>query len=294
MKTEHVFTSKDDFGLNLKYCGVEYCEPGFLMTPHRREEFLIHYVFRGSGYFQCRDKEFPLSIGSVFAIFPKEVTSYGTYPENPLNFCWMGFSGKNASRLVEMTGLSIKDPVLSLDPQNDILKIITRCVQLCKSNVPCAELEIQSMLFKFFAVIGTKKDYSQIVKTGINQTLNNNVSKAKNYIQLHFMKSLSVKDVACNINLDRTYLSKIFHLVEGITIHDYLTGFRMESAKRMLLETSYSIYEISDLVGISDAYYFSRLFKKYTGLSPSRYRTERQTKLESSPYVQILDFDDIN
>jgi len=299
MKTELKFSNTEDFGLLLKYCGVEYCEPKFMMHLHRREDFLIHYVFHGNGFFRCRDKEYPLSVGSVFAIFPKEVTSYGANPENPLNFCWIGFSGKNATRLVEIMGFSMKDPVLILDPHNDILKLVTRCVQLCKSPVSpvtYTDLEIQSILYNIFDTIRRKQGYSQINTNSshMSSSLKNYISKTKSFIQLNFTKPLTIKEVANEICLDRTYLSKIFHHIEGITLHDYLTCLRMESAKRMLMETNCNIKEIGELVGIPDNYYFSRLFKRYTSLSPLQYRRDRQPEIKESPIITIGTTDELH
>jgi AraC family transcriptional regulator of arabinose operon len=255
------------------------------MVPHRREDHILHYIFHGSGIFRCRDNEYPLSVGSVFAIFPKEITSYRTNPGNPLNFCWIAFSGKNVPRLMEIMGFSVKDPLLTLDPENDILKLITRCVQISINPVPYADIEIQAILYKIFSIIGARQGYSTVENCRQNQILRNHIRRAKSYIQLNYMKPITIKEVAAKIYLDRTYLSKIFHLIEGITIHDYLTGFRIESAKYMLLETNYNIQEIGDRVGIPDIYYFSRLFKKYTGFSPTHYRTDRHILLGSCPCI---------
>jgi YesN/AraC family two-component response regulator len=108
------------------------------------------------------------------------------------------------------------------------------------------------------------------------------------------MKPVTVKEVAEKINLDRTYLSKIFHRLEGITIHNYLTGIRMESAKRLLLESTYNIQEISITVGIPDSYYFSRVFKKYSGFTPTQYRRDRLIEFNSSPYVDVGTFDELH
>jgi AraC-like DNA-binding protein len=288
MKTEKFFDNKEDLGLVLRYCGVEYCEPNFVMYPHRREEYLLHYVFGGSGIFRSRDKEFSLSVGSIFAIFPRDVTSYAANPNNPLNFCWIGFSGRNSTRIMEMIGFSVNDPVLTLAPDNELLNLVTRCVQLCESDFPNTDLEIQSILYKIFSVIECRQGCCRIDAKSANQVIRKHILRAKSYIQLNYMKPLTVQKIARRINLDRTYLSKIFHQLEGNTIHDYLTGYRIESAKRLLLETRYGIQEVGVQVGIPDVYYFSRIFKRYTGLAPSQYRLDRQMETEACPVVSII------
>jgi AraC-like DNA-binding protein len=290
MKTERIFEDKEDLGLALKYCGVEYCEPNFIMYPHRREEYLLHYVFHGKGVFRRGDQEYSLTRGNVFAIFPREVTSYAADHEDPWHFCWIGFCGKNATRLIEMIGFSIKDPVLTLNPDNEILDLITRCVQLCESLSSNTDLEIQSILYKIFSIIESKQGIFRN-NNHDNKIISRHVMRAKSYIQLNYMKPLTIRKIAQQINLDRTYLSRIFSSSEEISLHSYLTSYRIESAKRLLLETSFGIQEIGSMVGISDAYHFSRIFKKQTGLAPSLFRRVRLVQTESCPIVEIVNSD---
>jgi AraC family transcriptional regulator of arabinose operon len=292
MKTERVFEDKEDLGLVLKYCGVEYCSPDFIMYPHRRDEYLIHYVFHGAGVFRQSDQEHSLARGNVFVILPQEVISYAANHENPLHFCWIGFSGRNAKRLIEMIGFSIKEPVLTLNPDNEILDLITRCVQLCDSHSSSADLEIQAILYKIFNIILIKSNQGIFKNNNRdNKSASRHVMRAKSYIQLNYMKPLTIEKIAQQINLDRTYLSKIFSGIEKISLHSYLTSYRIESAKRLLLETSFCIQEIGNMVGISDAYHFSRMFKKYTGLAPSVFRRVRLVQTKSCPIVEISNWD---
>jgi AraC family transcriptional regulator of arabinose operon len=290
MKTERIFEDKEDLGLALKYCGVEYCSPNFIMYPHRREEYLIHYVFHGSGVFRRGVREYFLTRGNIFVIFPREVISYAANHENPWHFCWIGFSGRNAERLMEMIGFSIKDPVLTLNPDNEILDLITRCVQICESLSSNTDLEIQSILYKIFSIIESKQGVFRNNNRD-NKSAVRHVMRAKSYIQLNYMKPLTIKKIAQQINLERTYLSRIFSNIEKISLHSYLSGYRIESAKRLLLETSFGIQEIGAMVGISDAYHFSRIFKKHTGLAPSLFRRVHLVQTESCPIVETRNSD---
>ena len=72
--------------------------------------------------------------------------------------------------------------------------------------------------------------------------------------------------------MTKTYLCSIFKKETGKTINEYITETRMETAKLLLHQQDIRFYEISGMVGINDPNYFSTLFKKYTGLSPSEYQ----------------------
>ena len=57
-----------------------------------------------------------------------------------------------------------------------------------------------------------------------------------------------------------------------MTFSDYLTDCRLDAAKRLLLDLQYNVYDVAELVGIKDTKYFSRIFKKAVGVTPSEYR----------------------
>lgn len=84
--------------------------------------------------------------------------------------------------------------------------------------------------------------------------------------------NLSVGAIAKFANTSETHLRRIFKAHINITPVQYITFIRLENAKQMLLNSNYSIEEISKSIGITDTYYFSRLFKKEIGISPSAYR----------------------
>jgi len=97
------------------------------------------------------------------------------------------------------------------------------------------------------------------------------VNKAKQYIDEHYMKELTLDDVSRVVNISSYYFSKVFKEETGENFIDYLTKLRIEAAKKLLKTTNKSMKEISAEVGYSDPNYFSRNFKKYTGKTPTDY-----------------------
>lgn len=94
-----------------------------------------------------------------------------------------------------------------------------------------------------------------------------------NYLQNNYMQSdLSVQQMADSLDYTPNYLSAMFHKQTGQTIGQYLTGVRMERAKQLLQDPLNKQQQIAFAVGYTDANYFAKIFKKYTGLLPSEYR----------------------
>jgi two-component system response regulator YesN len=101
---------------------------------------------------------------------------------------------------------------------------------------------------------------------------NSIVGKAKEYMKQNYEKDLSLDDVAKYVDISPYYFSKLFKEEEGENFIDYLTSLRIEKAKMLLQNTDQSMKEICSEVGYSDPNYFSRIFKKVAGLTPTEYR----------------------
>ena len=97
------------------------------------------------------------------------------------------------------------------------------------------------------------------------------IETAKKYIQMNYMKEISLEEIANYVAISSYYLSSIFSKSEGMTYKDYLIKLRMERAKQLLKEGKKAIKEISIEVGYTDQNYFSKAFKKYYNKSPKEF-----------------------
>lgn len=95
---------------------------------------------------------------------------------------------------------------------------------------------------------------------------------AKQYINEHYNQALTLEMLGVKIGLNPTYFSTVFKKETGKSFIDYVTEVRIQNAKQLLLDTDLSILEIAEDVGYNDLKYFSKGFKKATGLSPTDYR----------------------
>lgn len=96
--------------------------------------------------------------------------------------------------------------------------------------------------------------------------------KAIRYISQNFAQNLTLSMVADHVHLNPAYFSTLFKQSTGSSFKEYLNMVRIEESKRLLSNTDYSIIDISLATGFEDQSYFSKVFKKYTGLTPKQYR----------------------
>lgn len=103
------------------------------------------------------------------------------------------------------------------------------------------------------------------------------VSEIRQYLSIHYAEKISLDLIARNMYLSSAYISKIFKEETGETPINYLIKLRLERARIQLeSDTQQSIKVISSSVGYEDVYHFSKLFKKYYGVSPIHYRSEHK------------------
>jgi two-component system response regulator YesN len=100
----------------------------------------------------------------------------------------------------------------------------------------------------------------------------NVIERIRAVIDKRFAENLQISDIAKEVFLSVTYLCLLFKQETGVTINEYITRVRVEKAKEMLKDPGNKFYEVCYAVGYSDPSYFSKIFKKNTGFTPSSYR----------------------
>lgn len=105
-----------------------------------------------------------------------------------------------------------------------------------------------------------------------NQAQAKPVREAKQYLQAHYNDPVRLEDISNMVGFNATYFSTLFKKETGENFSDYLIGLRVKRAKTLLMDTEEAVSDISEQVGYTDLKYFTRIFKRVTGLTPSEYR----------------------
>lgn len=121
---------------------------------------------------------------------------------------------------------------------------------------------LEKFHYSYLALID--KEHSSIMHPTIKEALA--------YIDSHYTEQFSLDDLAVQLAMNKSYLSHLFAKETGINITDYLEKVRIYKAQSLLRETSSSIAHIAEMVGYTSQSYFSKAFKKSTGITPNTYR----------------------
>jgi len=141
-----------------------------------------------------------------------------------------------------------------------------------------------SDIYKQLGEIETLKDAAEVLKEyGVQITqyineikgkkVNDLAQKAKEYIDSNYTKAdLNLRDIASNLYVNQSYLSRVFKVETKESIVDYISKLRINKSIEYIANTNLKAYEIAEKVGINDPHYFSICFKKYTGKSVNEFK----------------------
>ncbi|MFC0211640.1 helix-turn-helix domain-containing protein [Paenibacillus chartarius] len=165
--------------------------------------------------------------------------------------------------------LSEPAPVLVLKDPNDVYHTLKTLVLQLDHPEPGRELMVRLLFSQLLLQVARLT-----VKARSRETMPGEayVRQAIRYIHQHYDCELQVKDIAAAVNVHPGYLHRIFKAQTGVTVLDYVTGYRIDKAKMLLAKADIPITEISDYIGLSSRQYFSAVFKKVTGQTPLEYR----------------------
>jgi two-component system response regulator YesN len=119
---------------------------------------------------------------------------------------------------------------------------------------------------------GFQREQITIVRERLENEAIRPIRIAKQYIEQHYNRQITLDDVCAAIGFSVSYFSTIFKRETGEGFSKYLTRVRMERAKELLQETNLPVSEICELIGYNDIKHFTGAFKKMTSLSPGQYR----------------------
>ena len=102
------------------------------------------------------------------------------------------------------------------------------------------------------------------------------VEEALRYIENNYAHTVNIQVIADHLNIERTYLYRLFKDITGMSPQEYLLDYRIRRSCSLLKETSLPVSDIARSVGYNDALYFSRLFRQKKGRTPTAYRKEKQ------------------
>ena len=254
------------------FCGYSKTEPRHSFGPAIREQYLIHIVLEGEGYYSINDQKYFLKKGQGFVIPPGVSTFYQADEKNPWSYVWLGLSGNLVEYYLKEIGVGKNHLTFKVENLNSFKGLIFETLSYDQDNL-VSELSRQKQVYKFLELLLNSASY--LNEGIITKKMNPFVRQTIEIIRENAYQKLSVKDIAVSLSIHENYLSRLFKNDMGISIKEYISEIKISIANDLLSSTEYSIQQISDKIGFSTVQSFSKAFKKANGVSPGVYRKRR-------------------
>lgn len=238
------------------------------IRPQGCNQYILIYCTQGRGWFTINGKTTQVAANQYF-ILPKGIAhSYGSNHKKPWSIYWLHFSGLQANHFKDIAG-HIRDlnteGVVRTDDRIDLFKEIVQNLEMgySRENLNYANI----CLWHFLASFKYISQFRQI-RTIREKDL---VEASIFFMRENISHKLTLEELANHAGLSPSHFSMVFRQKTGRAPMDYLIHLRIQKACQLLDATHQRIKEVANQVGYEDPYYFSRIFKKVMGLSPTLY-----------------------
>ena len=232
---------------------------------HYHSSYELYYLEAGKRDYLVEDKYFTISAGDFVLIKPNVLhRTNGGYSLRTLVGFSPAFLHKVYTPAATKHLLKCFDNVL-ISPSESMQKELKDLIDsLTKTSNPIDFASDLGILLRKLSNCATDRNYDNRISTIIK------------YINQNFSTIHSIEDIASHLHISKYYLCRLFREATGNTLIDYLNAIKVKNACKFLQTTDKDILEISQLCGFNSSAYFSNIFKKVMGDSPSKYRQKNR------------------
>ncbi len=231
-----------------------------LLQPFCHSICHLQIVYKGTAVLRTEEGTFSLKKNDIFFTFPNE--KYYLDADNQFAFLYISFSGERGASLLSEKNITEQNCVFSM-PEELLLFWINA---ITKTNSDNAYLLAESVFSYTLSLLSN-------TVLGIENESHEKIDKILAYIQHNFTsRDISIKKIADLFFYSEKYISHLFVLKTGVKFSQYINNLRIQYAIELIKKGEGSLSEIATKCGFSDPFYFSKVFKKETGKSPSEYQ----------------------
>lgn len=244
--------------------------------PKGRVDFQLLYIASGIAhfYFDNDETDTVVPAGHMVLYRPKEPQRYVYYGNEQTEVYWVHFTGNSAKKILAGYGITNEMRVLPTGTSLDYARIFKQMIhelQRCQTHYP----EILTLLLRqLFILI-----HRQLTRehTRKNDYLDAEMSLAMQFFNDNYNTEVNIEEYASARGMSVSWFIRSFKQYTHTTPMQYIVSRRITNAQMLLETTNYNITEIGQIVGYDNPLYFSRIFRKQKGMSPSDYRKSGQT-----------------
>lgn len=240
--------------------------------PHGTEQNILIYCVEGKGQVTIDKKAYAVIPGDFFVI-PKGLAHvYETDLKTPWTIYWCHFRGEQSSQIINLINQKYEGLKAKVAFSEERIKLFDQLYYNLEKGYSFENISYVNIIFLQFLSSFLFQDKFTFNFEKDNQ---DTVEESIKFMQTNIDRVLTLEELAKHSNISASHFSVVFKKKTGFPPIEYLNHLKIQKACQYLQFTDLRIKEIAIRVGIDDQYYFSRIFNKTMGFSPSDYREQK-------------------
>ena len=239
------------------------------LRPRGRVDWQIIYIAAGKGHFILDGKEVIVPAGSMVLFQPKQVQDYFYYGKDKTQVWFVHFTGREVRNILRHYEIPTDGYILHTGISREYEDLFRR---MRDELVRCSWGYEEMLTYLFRELLMTMHRRMTENAPRVSGFIQDEIDRARAFFDEHYNEEISIEQYAVSRNMSTSWFNRSFRSAVGTSPMQYILDVRIRNAQTLLETTDYSVTSIAALVGYENPMYFSRLFRKAKGLSPSKYR----------------------
>lgn len=239
--------------------------------PKGRKDYQLLYIAAGQGHFFINGQERVVSAGNIIVYLPGQPQEYVYFKDDKTDVYWVHFTGSDVEKIIDYYNIRLSENIIYIGTSPDYQWLFGQIIQEMQLCRPRFEELISLLLRNIFILISR----NLIKANRADNSLENEVELAMHYFRENYRSEINVEDYALTRGMSASNFYRVFKQISGSTPLQFILKLRLSNAQNLLENSNLTIAEIASAVGYENPLYFSRIFHKHIGVSPSEYRKMR-------------------
>ncbi len=232
-------------------------------------ETIFIYCAEGEGWCEIAGRRHQVGKNQMLVIKAGATHTYGADDDSPWTIHWFHAVGANVPHYLERLGVTNEQPIVAFGGDVQLYALFEDLLEGLQHGFTLTHMIYAAhSLAHLMGLILRHKEEAWHGGASAKER----ISESLEFMKSHLREPLSVSSLAALVNLSRSHYTTLFRRVTGYAPLSYLNHLRMQRAVELLNSTDWPIKQISDHLGFSDQFYFSRAFTKMHSHSPSEHR----------------------
>ncbi len=236
--------------------------------PDGRNDFSLIYLYKGELEIVNGSESQIMRAGNLMYFSPHTSFRYRKTDESEMDYLWIHFTGSEAARLMDLCGFS-SGQLHWVGLHEDIVQRFGDLFREFIRNDTFSDSVCAAEAQKIFLSLARLALSDSPLQDGSHM-----FQVSKEYMHRNFASEIAADQLAAMENLSQSRYRAAFRKATGLSPSEYLMGLRIRNACTLLEQTDLSVQEVASASGYIDPFYFSRIFRKNMGVSPTEYRTK--------------------